>query len=74
MISFTGSIGTGMKIMETASRNLTRVNLELGGKAPVIVLDDCGPDLTANALFDSRAQELHRRHRRRQRKRLGVAP
>ena len=54
LISFTGSVGTGMKIMETASRNLTRVNLELGGKAPAIVLDDADLELTANALFNSR--------------------
>ena len=54
LISFTGSVGTGMKIMEAASRNLTRVNLELGGKAPAIVLDDADLELTANALFNSR--------------------
>ena len=40
LISFTGHVATGMKIMEAASRNLTRVNLELGGKAPVLVFDD----------------------------------
>jgi lactaldehyde dehydrogenase / glycolaldehyde dehydrogenase len=54
LISFTGHVGTGMKIMEAASKNLTRVNLELGGKAPAIVLDDCDLELTANALFNSR--------------------
>jgi lactaldehyde dehydrogenase / glycolaldehyde dehydrogenase len=54
LISFTGHVGTGMKIMEAASRNLTRVNLELGGKAPAIVLDDADLELTANALFNSR--------------------
>ncbi len=54
LISFTGHVGTGMKIMEAASKNLTRVNLELGGKAPAIVLDDCDLELTATALFNSR--------------------
>lgn len=54
LISFTGSVNTGMAIMESASRNLTRVNLELGGKAPCIVLDDADLELTANALFNSR--------------------
>ncbi len=54
LISFTGSVGTGIKIMETAARNLTRVNLELGGKAPCIVLNDADLELTANALFNSR--------------------
>ena len=54
LISFTGSVGTGMRIMEAASRNLARVNLELGGNAPAIVLDDADLELTANALFNSR--------------------
>lgn len=54
LISFTGHVGTGMKIMEAAAKNLTRVNLELGGKAPAIVLDDADLELTANALFNSR--------------------
>lgn len=36
-IFFTGSIQTGKKVMEAASKNLTPVTLELGGKSPVIV-------------------------------------
>ena len=40
MISLTGSIGTGTKVLETASKTLKRTHLELGGKAPVIVFDD----------------------------------
>jgi acyl-CoA reductase-like NAD-dependent aldehyde dehydrogenase len=39
-IMFTGSAQTGKKIMALASRNLTNVVLELGGKDPMIVLDD----------------------------------
>ncbi len=39
-IVFTGSISTGKKIMELASRNLTSLILELGGKDPMIVLED----------------------------------
>lgn len=54
LISFTGSVDTGSRIMQTAGKNLTRVNLELGGKAPAIVLNDCDLELTANALFNSR--------------------
>ena len=41
--------------MAAAARNLTRVNLELGGNAPAIVLNDADLVLTANALFNSRA-------------------
>ncbi len=40
MISLTGSVGTGKKIMKTAADTLKRVHLELGGKAPFIVFDD----------------------------------
>lgn len=36
-IFFTGSTGTGKLVMEAASRNLSRVTLELGGKSPTIV-------------------------------------
>ncbi|NMG45283.1 aldehyde dehydrogenase [Aromatoleum toluvorans] len=54
LISFTGSVNTGIRIMETASCNLTRVNLELGGKAPAIVLNDADLELTARALHGSR--------------------
>jgi betaine-aldehyde dehydrogenase len=40
MVSLTGSVGTGKKIMKTAADTLKRVHLELGGKAPFIVFDD----------------------------------
>ncbi|WP_341668738.1 aldehyde dehydrogenase [Alcaligenes sp. SDU_A2] len=54
IISFTGSVETGKAIMKAASQNLTKVNLELGGKAPAIVLKDANLDLAAKAIFDSR--------------------
>ncbi|MCB8877743.1 aldehyde dehydrogenase [Acidisoma silvae] len=54
LITFTGSVKTGSHIMQVASRNLTRVNLELGGKAPTIVLADADLDLAAKAIYDSR--------------------
>ena len=40
MISLTGSIDTGRKVLQAASATLKRTHLELGGKAPVIVFDD----------------------------------
>ncbi len=40
MISITGDISTGQKIMEVAAKGVKRTHLELGGKAPVIVFDD----------------------------------
>ncbi|ETX11895.1 aldehyde dehydrogenase [Marinomonas ushuaiensis DSM 15871] len=54
MISFTGSVSTGEKIMAAAAKNITKVNLELGGKAPAIVLDDADLDLAVKAICDSR--------------------
>jgi len=44
---FTGSVSTGKRIMELASRNLTSLVLELGGKDPMIVLEDADVDLAA---------------------------
>ncbi|NQD37283.1 gamma-aminobutyraldehyde dehydrogenase [Permianibacter sp. IMCC34836] len=44
MISLTGSIATGQKMLEVAARTLKRTHLELGGKAPVIVFDDANLD------------------------------
>jgi aminobutyraldehyde dehydrogenase len=40
MVSLTGDVGTGRKILQAASATLKRTHLELGGKAPVIVFDD----------------------------------
>ena len=40
MVSVTGSIPTGQKVLEAAAKTLKRTHLELGGKAPVIVFDD----------------------------------
>ncbi len=45
MVSVTGDIGTGKKVLEAASKSVKRTHLELGGKAPVIVFDDA--DLSA---------------------------
>jgi betaine-aldehyde dehydrogenase len=40
MVSVTGSIRAGRQVAEAAGRDLKRVHLELGGKAPVVVFDD----------------------------------
>jgi len=40
MISLTGDIATGSKVLEAASNSIKKTHLELGGKAPVIVFDD----------------------------------
>ena len=40
MISITGDVATGKKVLQAASKTVKRTHLELGGKAPVIVFDD----------------------------------
>jgi aminobutyraldehyde dehydrogenase len=40
MISLTGDIATGKKVLTAAAKSVKRTHLELGGKAPVIVFDD----------------------------------
>lgn len=40
MVSLTGDIATGRKILESSAATVKRTHLELGGKAPVIVFDD----------------------------------
>ena len=40
MISITGDVATGKKILDAAAKSVKRTHLELGGKAPVIVFDD----------------------------------
>lgn len=49
MVSLTGSVNTGKKIMKTAADTLKRVHLELGGKAPFIVFEDVDEEAIAKA-------------------------
>ncbi|WP_440056356.1 betaine-aldehyde dehydrogenase (plasmid) [Pseudoalteromonas sp. T1lg65] len=39
-VSFTGEVGTGKKVMQSAASNLKEVTMELGGKSPLIVFED----------------------------------
>lgn len=50
MVSITGSVRAGMAVAEAASRQVKRVHLELGGKAPVIVFDDADVQAAAQAI------------------------
>jgi len=50
MVSLTGSVATGKWIARAAADTLKRVHLELGGKAPVVVLDDADPAAVAEGL------------------------
>ncbi|KAG9240195.1 aldehyde dehydrogenase domain-containing protein [Calycina marina] len=60
-VSFTGSVATGKRVQEAASKsNLKRVTLELGGKSPAVVFDDCNLEnaitWTANAITANTGQ------------------
>ncbi|KAF2815563.1 aldehyde dehydrogenase [Mytilinidion resinicola] len=57
-ISFTGSTATGKRVMESASKTLTRVTLELGGNDPAIICSDIdiatvAPQIAAMAFMNS---------------------
>uniref|UniRef100_A0A8C8APG4 10-formyltetrahydrofolate dehydrogenase n=1 Tax=Otus sunia TaxID=257818 RepID=A0A8C8APG4_9STRI len=43
-VGFTGSTPTGKQIMKSAATNLKKVSLELGGKSPLIIFNDCELD------------------------------
>ena len=50
MISLTGDVGTGRKVMAAAQATIKRTHLELGGKAPVIVFDDADLEAVVGGL------------------------
>ncbi|MBN0379729.1 aldehyde dehydrogenase family protein, partial [Pseudomonas aeruginosa] len=53
MVSMTGSVAAGEKIMAAAAKNITKVCLERGGKAPAIVMDDADMELAVKAVVVS---------------------
>ena len=50
MISLTGDVATGKKVLQAAAKSVKRTHLELGGKAPVIVFDDADLDAVVDGL------------------------
>ena len=50
MVAITGSVRAGIQVAESAARDVKRVHLELGGKAPVMVFDDADLEAAAEAL------------------------
>ncbi|RNL79963.1 gamma-aminobutyraldehyde dehydrogenase [Nocardioides marmorisolisilvae] len=50
MVAITGSVRAGMEVAASASTDLKRVHLELGGKAPVIVFDDADIEKAAEGI------------------------
>jgi len=50
LVSLTGDVETGKTIARNAADTVKRVHLELGGKAPMVVLDDADPETVAGAI------------------------
>lgn len=50
MLSITGDVATGKKVLQAAAKTVKRTHLELGGKAPVIVFDDADIDAVVNGI------------------------
>ena len=59
-VTFTGSVATGTHVMKSAADNITRLTLELGGKSPLIALNDCDIDAAVegacSAIFSNAGQ------------------
>ena len=50
-ITFTGSVATGINVMQAAAKNVNSVTLELGGKSPILALKDCDLEKTAEGVL-----------------------
>ncbi|RCW78096.1 gamma-aminobutyraldehyde dehydrogenase [Phyllobacterium bourgognense] len=50
MVSITGDIATGKKVLQAAAKTVKRTHLELGGKAPVIVYNDADLEAVVNGI------------------------
>lgn len=50
MVSITGSVRAGMEVAGSAAKQVKRVHLELGGKAPVVVFDDANLESAAEGI------------------------
>ena len=50
-ITFTGSVATGISVMQAAATNINSVTLELGGKSPILALADCDLEKTAEGVL-----------------------
>jgi len=50
MISLTGDVSTGEKVLQAAAKGVKRTHLELGGKAPVVVFDDADLDAVVSGV------------------------
>lgn len=54
MVTLTGSVEAGQEIITSSAINVTKVSLELGGKAPAIVFEDADLDIAVKSIVASR--------------------
>jgi len=52
-ITFTGSVATGQSVMRAAAEHVTRLQLELGGKSPVVLMADCEIEAAVEGVIGS---------------------
>src|SRR5690348_15220397 len=57
-LSFTGSTEVGRKLMESASHNLLRLSMELGGNAPFIVFEDADIDAAVQGALIAKMRNI----------------
>ncbi|MTI45509.1 aldehyde dehydrogenase (NAD+)/betaine-aldehyde dehydrogenase [Roseibium hamelinense] len=50
-LTFTGSVNTGVNVMQMAAPNVTRLTLELGGKSPLVAFEDADPEAVADGAY-----------------------
>ena len=57
-VSFTGSTGVGIRLLEQAAKNVMRSSMELGGNAPLIVFDDADLDRAVEGAFAAKMRNM----------------
>jgi len=60
-VSFTGATPTGRSVLERAARTMTKVQLELGGKSPLVVLDDADLEQAVEVALDGAFRQTGQR-------------
>lgn len=57
-ISFTGSTAVGRRLIADSAQSITKLSLELGGQAPVLVFDDCDMEVAINGALMSKTRNV----------------
>ncbi len=57
-VSFTGSTGVGVRLLEQAAKNVMRSSMELGGNAPLIVFEDADLDRAVEGAFAAKMRNM----------------